>query len=95
MRIVNNLCRKNTDSGSNQNIRNPVFVINHPADGCGCCCGVLNSAKRLPRPADIFRTFMTGLSGTPMPSFADSFTSAEDGWALTFFVLSLAADGKG
>lgn len=50
--------------------------------------------KSGPRPADIFRTFMTGLSGTPMPSFADSFSSPEDGWALTYFVLGLSADGK-
>jgi len=46
------------------------------------------------RPEDIFRTFMTGLSGTPMPSFSDSFTSPDDGWALTYFVLSLSADGR-
>jgi cytochrome c oxidase cbb3-type subunit 2 len=50
--------------------------------------------KSGPRPEDIFRTFMTGLSGTPMPSFSDSFTSPDDGWALTFFVLSLSADMK-
>ena len=50
--------------------------------------------KSGPRPGDIFRTFMTGLSGTPMPSFGDSFSSADDGWALTYFVLSLSADGK-
>ena len=50
--------------------------------------------KSGPRPEDIFRTFMTGLSGTPMPSFIDSFTSLDDGWALTFYVLSLSADVK-
>jgi cbb3-type cytochrome oxidase cytochrome c subunit len=50
--------------------------------------------KSGPRPEDIFRTFMTGLNGTPMPSFGDAFTSPEDGWALTFYVLSLSADGK-
>ena len=50
--------------------------------------------KSGPRPGDIFRTFMTGLSGTPMPSFGDSFESPDDGWALTYFVLSLSADGK-
>lgn len=53
--------------------------------------GVFKSGSR---PEDIFRTFMTGLSGTPMPSFSDSFTSPDDGWALTFFVLSLSADVK-
>ncbi len=50
--------------------------------------------KSGPRPEDIFRTFMTGLSGTPMPSFSDSFTSPDDGWALSFFVLSLSANVK-
>ena len=50
--------------------------------------------KSGPRPADIFRTFMTGLSGTPMPSFVDSFSSPDEGWALTYFVLSLSADGR-
>ncbi len=50
--------------------------------------------KSGPRPEDIFRTFMTGLSGTPMPSFIDSFTSQNDGWALTFYVLSLSTDVK-
>jgi mono/diheme cytochrome c family protein len=49
--------------------------------------------KSGPRAEDIFRTFMTGLSGTPMPSFADSFASPDDGWALTYFVLGLSADG--
>ena len=50
--------------------------------------------KSGPRPEDIFRTVMTGLSGTPMPSFMDAFTSPADGWALSFFVLSLSADRK-
>lgn len=48
--------------------------------------------KSGPRPQDIFRTFMTGLSGTPMPSFVYSFTSQDDAWALGYFVLSLSAD---
>lgn len=48
--------------------------------------------KSGPGPEDIFRTFMTGLNGTPMPSFGDAFTSPDDGWALTFYVLSLSAD---
>jgi cytochrome c oxidase cbb3-type subunit 2 len=53
--------------------------------------GVFKSGSR---PEDIFRTFMTGLSGTPMPSFGDSFTSPDEGWALTYFVLSLSADAR-
>jgi cytochrome c oxidase cbb3-type subunit 2 len=39
---------------------------------------------------DIFRTMSTGLSGTPMPSYADSLPE-EDRWALAYFVLSLSA----
>jgi cytochrome c oxidase cbb3-type subunit 2 len=39
-------------------------------------------------PARIYTTFMTGLNGTPMPSFADSL-SATDAWDLTHFVLAL------
>jgi cytochrome c oxidase cbb3-type subunit 2 len=39
---------------------------------------------------DIYRTISTGLSGTPMPSFHDSFSDA-DRWALSYFILSLSA----
>ena len=39
---------------------------------------------------DIFRTISTGLSGTPMPSFRDSFPE-QDRWALAYYVLSLSA----
>lgn len=42
-------------------------------------------------PEDLFRTFMTGLNGTPMPSFADSI-SPEDAWALVAYVRSLRRD---
>jgi len=41
-----------------------------------------------PRREDIFRTFSTGLNGTPMPSFFDSVSEA-DRWALTDYVHSL------
>jgi cytochrome c oxidase cbb3-type subunit 2 len=39
---------------------------------------------------DIFRTVSTGLSGTPMPSFAES-VPEKDRWALAYYVLSLSA----
>ncbi len=42
-------------------------------------------------PEDLYRTFMTGLNGTPMPSFADSI-SPEDAWALVAYVRSLRKD---
>jgi cytochrome c oxidase cbb3-type subunit I/II len=44
-----------------------------------------------PRPEDIFRTFMTGLNGTPMPSYGD-FITPEESWALSYYVLSFSAD---
>jgi mono/diheme cytochrome c family protein len=41
-----------------------------------------------PRREDIFRTFSTGVNGTPMPSFYDS-VKPEERWQLTDFVYSL------
>lgn len=38
---------------------------------------------------DIYRVFMTGLAGTPMPTFADSMGSA-DAWDLVHFIQSLS-----
>ncbi len=40
------------------------------------------------KPADIYKVFMAGLSGTPMPAFADSLSSA-DAWDLVHFIESL------
>lgn len=39
-------------------------------------------------PADIYRTFTTGLNGTPMPSFEDSLDDGQR-WDLVYFVLTL------
>jgi cytochrome c oxidase cbb3-type subunit 2 len=39
-------------------------------------------------PEDLYRTFMTGLNGTPMPSYAEAM-SPEDAWALVFYVRTL------
>jgi mono/diheme cytochrome c family protein len=41
------------------------------------------------RPEDIYRTLMTGLSGTPMPSYADSL-EPDQAWDLVHYVLSLS-----
>jgi cytochrome c oxidase cbb3-type subunit I/II len=46
--------------------------------------------KSGPAVTDIFRTISTGLNGTPMPSFRDSFPDA-DRWALSYYILSLSA----
>jgi cytochrome c oxidase cbb3-type subunit I/II len=42
---------------------------------------------------DVYRVFMTGLTGTPMPSFADS-VNADDGWDLAHYILSLGPPGR-
>lgn len=41
--------------------------------------------------SDIYRVFITGLNGTPMPSFADSMSSTE-AWDLVHFIQSLSPD---
>src|SRR2546425_3545109 len=45
------------------------------------------------RPEDIYRTLVTGLAGTPMPSYADSL-EADQVWDLAFYVLSLSRGGR-
>jgi mono/diheme cytochrome c family protein len=44
-------------------------------------------------PHDLYRTLMTGLAGTPMPSYADSL-EPEQAWDLIFYVLSLSENGQ-
>ena len=42
-------------------------------------------------PLDVYRRISSGINGTPMPSFKDSFASEPDAvWQLTHYVLSLA-----
>jgi mono/diheme cytochrome c family protein len=41
------------------------------------------------KSTDIYRVFMAGLSGTPMPTFADSLSST-DAWDLVHFIQSLS-----
>lgn len=42
---------------------------------------------------DVYRTLLTGLDGTPMPSYADS-VEPEQMWDLVYYVLSLSRDGR-
>jgi mono/diheme cytochrome c family protein len=44
------------------------------------------------RPEDVYRTLVTGLSGTPMPSYGDAL-EPEQTWDLVFYVLSLSNSG--
>ena len=43
---------------------------------------------------DVYRTFSTGLNGTPMPSYGD-ILSPEDRWHLVSYILSLRQQGSG
>lgn len=45
--------------------------------------------KRGKNPEDIYRSVMTGLDGTPMPSYGDSLEPTE-GWDLALYVFSLS-----
>ncbi len=47
-----------------------------------------------PTREDIYRDIMTGLNGTPMPSYASSIESEADRWALVDYVYSLSASDK-
>ncbi len=40
-------------------------------------------------PVDVYRTFVTGLDGAPMPAFDQSLPEEADRWALVAYVLSL------
>ncbi len=58
--------------------------------------GVFKSGDQ---PEDLYRTFLTGLNGAPMPSFQNMFTKESKlfdfenpGWALVYYVLSLQPD---
>ncbi len=45
-------------------------------------------------PADVYRTLVTGLDGTPMPSYADAFDDRSQLWDLVAYVRSLARSGR-
>jgi mono/diheme cytochrome c family protein len=58
--------------------------------------------KSGPTPQDVYRTFMTGVSGTAMPSYADIFAEPDgenikegDAWNLVSYILSLRAPSAG
>ncbi len=54
-----------------------------------------NSFKNGSSKEDIYRTIMTGLSGTPMASFSDSMENVDDAWHLVNYTLSLSRNNRG
>ncbi len=67
--------------------------LGHPSRVAAFALGP-QAFKRGPSPRDIVQTFMTGLTGTPMPSYEESFT-IEQAWAVAYYVESLAKKSKG
>ncbi|MEM7248302.1 MAG: c-type cytochrome [Acidobacteriota bacterium] len=45
-------------------------------------------------PADIFRTITTGLNGTPMPAYRDTY-SVEDRWHLVNYIIEMGPENPG
>lgn len=52
-----------------------------------------SSLKNGARARDLYRSIMTGLDGTPMPSYADQFVDREaDAWDLVWYLLSMSGE---
>ncbi|MBI3186222.1 MAG: c-type cytochrome [Myxococcales bacterium] len=45
------------------------------------------------RPEDLYRTMVSGLSGTPMPAYGESIAEERDRWALAHYLRSLRRPG--
>jgi len=80
-------CHGNTGKGDGEKAAGLKDDFGFPIRPADLTSGQFKSG---PHVADIFRTISTGLSGTPMPSFRDSFPEA-DRWALAYYILSLSA----
>ncbi len=64
---------------------NPIWVIAFAAGE--------RYFKRGARARDVVSTFVTGMNGTPMPSFSDTMTH-EETWALAHYIETLATQGE-
>ena len=73
-------------------------VWGHPQKPFNFTKGALKSGAS---PVDVYRTFMTGLNGTAMPSYGDIFAEPDgesiregDAWNLVAYILSLREEGR-
>ncbi len=80
-------CHGQTGKGDGEKAPGLKDDLGFPSKPADLTAGQFKSG---PTVEDIFRTMTTGLSGTPMPSYRDSL-SAEDRWALSYYVLALSA----
>ena len=69
------------DGESGRDLKDEWGFPSKPAD-------LTRPLKRGSTPEDIYQTLITGLDGTPMPSYQDALTE-EQLWALSFYVASL------
>jgi mono/diheme cytochrome c family protein len=91
-------CHGATGHGDGPSAANlPPDTWGHPQKPFNFTKGALKSGGA---PVDVYRTFMTGLNGTAMPSYYDILSEPDgeyvkegDAWALVAFVLSLRAHG--
>lgn len=87
-------CHGATGRGDGESARNlPPDVWGNPQEPFDFTKGRLKSG---PTPKDVYRTFMTGVGGTAMPSYRDIFAEPDDeyifdgdAWNLVSFILSL------
>ncbi len=62
-----------------------------PFPAAAFASGVFKSGGQ---PADLYRTLLTGMTGTPMPSFQSAITNDRLAWGLVYYTLSFAPGGK-
>src|SRR5690606_11881134 len=63
-------------------------IWGHKDPAADLTSGMLHGGQQ---PLDIYRRIASGINGTPMPAFKDSFANEPDSiWHLTHYVLSLA-----
>ena len=79
-------CHGDTARGDGELAQDLTDTTGSPIQPADLTSGRLKSG---PGPKAIYRTIMTGLDGTPMPSYGDSL-DPEEGWELALYILSLA-----
>lgn len=92
-------CHGESGAGDGPSARSlPPDTWGHPQKPFNFTKGRLKSGGE---PQDVYRTFMTGLNGTAMPSYEDIFASPDgdsikegDAWNLVSFVLSLRKERR-
>jgi cytochrome c oxidase cbb3-type subunit 2 len=80
-------CHGHSGAGDGEKARGLKDDFGFPIRPANLAAGQFKSGGSV---EDVFRTITTGLAGTPMPSFRDSFPD-QDRWAMAYYVLSLSA----